>query len=43
MEALRGAANQVIDRTSLSPWSELEEVLAEVPLIEDHAIIAPDF
>src|SRR6202011_4022162 len=33
-DALRGAANQVIDRAGLSPWSELE-VLAEVLLIED--------
>jgi hypothetical protein len=33
-DALRGAAKQVIDRTGLSPWSELE-VLAEVLLIED--------
>src|SRR4051794_12376900 len=33
-DALRGAANQVIDRARLSPWSELE-VLAEVLLIED--------
>src|SRR5882672_6157582 len=33
-DALRGAANQVIDRAGLSPWSELE-VLAEVLLIDD--------
>src|SRR5450759_2030069 len=33
-DALRGAANQVIDRAGLSPWSELE-VLAHVLLIEE--------
>src|SRR5262249_21722370 len=32
-DALCGAANQVIDRAGLSPWSELE-VLAHVLLIE---------
>src|SRR5215475_8206813 len=33
-DALRGAANQVIDRAGLSPWSELE-VLSQVLLIEE--------
>src|SRR5581483_8067234 len=33
-DALRGAANQVIDRTGLSPWSELQ-VVAEVLLIDE--------
>src|SRR3982074_1528783 len=34
-DALHGTPHQVIDRASLSPWSELEEVLAEVLLVED--------
>src|SRR4051812_20965004 len=33
-DALRGAANQVVDRAGLSPWSELE-VLAEVLLLHE--------